>query len=54
MVYVKRGVVLFESVMLPGPTQPGANESISNIESSNSIFKWVPENDNVDVSEKTM
>ena len=25
--YVNRGVVLFESVILPGPIQPGANES---------------------------
>ena len=53
-VYVKRGVVLFESVILPGPIQPGANESTSSIDALNSIFKWAPENDIVDVSEKTM
>ena len=45
---------LFESVILPGPIQPGASESTSSIDASNSIFKWVPENDIVDVSEKTM
>ena len=41
----KAGVVLFESVMLPGPIHPGARESIWSIELSNSIFKCVPEKD---------
>ena len=33
-----KGVVLFESVKLPGPIQPGAIESISNNELLYSIF----------------
>ena len=51
---MKSGVVLFESVILPGPIHPGARESISSIELSYCMFRCAPEKEIIDVSEKTI
>ena len=51
--YVNKDVVLLETVILPGPIQPGAIESISNKELSYLMFKCAPEKGTIEVSEKT-